>query len=201
MENKNIWLSSVRLARDVILQPGNVFNKARNGELQREALIVFSVAALIPLFKSFSIRRQVLNFFADDRLNQLLSALSIPQVKWFITYLAYFVMICFVFGICRFFVKAENMKQLILALMSISGVGIVSQIIFYSIQFVLPKNIVFIGSYCVYLWVIGLSVRAIQVTQGLSFPKALASFLPPAIIFALICGIAAVSPYLAWLTV
>lgn len=200
MANQNILLSLVYLVRDVILQPGDVFRKTKNGEIQREVLIVFTVAALIPLFKSFSARRQFLNFFADERLNQMLSMLSIPQIKWFITYLAYFAMIYFVFGICRLFCRAQSLKSLMLAFMSISGVGIVSQILFYPIHFVLPKNVIFIGSYFVYLWVIGLSIRAIQMTQGLSFPKALASFLPPAIIFAVICGMAVVSPYLAWLT-
>lgn len=200
MGNQNIWLSSVYLIRDVIVQPGEVFRAAKNGEIQREALIVFGVAALIPLFKSFSARRNFINFFADERLNQLLSTLSIPQIKWLITYLVYFAMICVAFGICRLFGRAEGLKALMLAFMSISGVGIVSQILFYPIQFVLPNNVIFIGSYCIYLWVIGLSIRAIQVTQGLSFAKALASFLPPAIVFAVICGMAAVSPYLAWLT-
>ncbi len=200
MGNQNIWLSSVYLVRDVILQPGEVFRATKNGEIQREALIVFGAAALITLFKSFSARRSFINFFADESLNQLLSALSIPQIKWFIIYLAYFAMIFIAFTICRIFGKAENLKALMLAFMSISGIGIVSQILFYFIQFVLPKNVIFIGSYCIYLWVIGLSIWAIQVTQGLSLAKALASFLPPAIIFAVICGMAAVSPYLAWLT-
>ena len=199
MGKQNIWMSSIYLVRAVISQPGDVFRKARNGEIQREALIIFSIAALIPLLKSFSARRQLLNFFADERLNKLLSILSIPQIKWAVTYLAYFAMIYFAFGICRLFGKAENLKALMMAFMSISGIGIVSQILFYLIQFVLPKNVIFIGSYCIYLWIIGLSIMAIQITQGLSFSKALTSFLPPAIIFAVICGMAAISPYLAWL--
>lgn len=201
MRKQNIWLSSVYLVRAVILQPGDVFRKVRNGEIQTEALIIFSIAALIPLLKSFSAKRQFFNFFADERLNQLLSALSIPQIKWFITYLAYFAMICFVFGICKLFGKAENLKVLMLAFMLISGIGIVAQVLFYPLQFVLPKNVIFIGSYCVYLWVIGLSVKAVQITQGLSLSKAIASLLPPAIVFAVICGMTAVSPYLTWLTV
>lgn len=196
-----MWLSSVYLVRDVILQPAEMFRKTKNGETQREVLIVFGVAALISLFKSFSARRQFINFFADERLNRLLSILSIPQLKWLVTYIVYFAMICFVFSICRLFGRAKSLKSLMLVFMSISAVGIVSQIFFYPIHFVLPKNITVIGSYCVYLWVVGLSIRAIQVTENLSFSKALASFLPPAIVFVVICGIAVVSPYLAWLTV
>src|SRR5260370_18458025 len=98
-------------------------------------MIIFSIAALIPLLKSFSASWKFLNFFTDERLNQLLSTLSIPQIKWFITYLAYFAMISSVFGICRIFGKAENLKVLMLAFMSISGIGIVCQILFYLIQF------------------------------------------------------------------
>ena len=202
MENrKNILLSSGYVTRDIFLQPGDVFRKVRNGELQKEIFILFSIAALIPLLKTFYLKRQFLNFFPDERLNQLLSTLSIPQVKWFVTYLAYFIMICFIFCICRLLGKSEKIKLLMLALMSISGVGIVAQIVFYPLQFVLPTKVMFIGSYCVYLWVFALSVKAIQVTQDLSLSKAVVSLLPPAIVFAVICGMAAVSPYLAWLTV
>jgi Yip1 domain len=200
MVNKNIWLSSVYLVRDVMLTPTEVFRKTKNGETQKEVLIVFCAAALISLLKSFSARRQFVNFFADESLNRILSILSIPQLKWFVTYLIYFVMICIIFTICRLFGKTNNLKALMLAFMSISGIGIVSQTFFYPIHFVLPKNIAFIGSYCVYLWVVGLSIRAIQITENLSLSKALASFLPPAIVFVVICGMAVVSPYLAWLT-
>lgn len=200
MQDQNIWLSSVCLVKGVILQPANVFKKAKDGEIQKEVLIVFGIAALITLLKSFSARRQFLNFFADERLNQLLSILSIPQIKWFITYLIYFVMICFVFGICRLFGRATNLKTLTLAFMSISGVGIVSQLFFYTVHFVVPKSVSFVGSYCVYFWVIGLSIKAIQVTQSFSLTKSLVSFLPPAIVFAILCEMTVVSPYLAWLT-
>lgn len=200
MRNHNICLSSVYLVKDIILQPSAVFKKMKIGNIQREVLIVFGVAALIPLLKSFSISRRWINFFADERLNQLFSTLSIPQFKWLISYITYFTMICFVFGFCRLLGRAESLKSLMLAFMSISGVGIVSQVLFYPVQFVLPKNVISIGSYFVYLWVIGLSIKAIQVTQSFSFAKALASLLPPAIIFAVISGMAVVSPYLAWLT-
>lgn len=199
MEKQNIWLSSVYLIRDVILQPGKVFKKAKHSEIQRETLIVFGVAALIPLFKSFSARQRFINFFADENLNQLLSTLSIPQIKWLVTYMAYFGLICVIFSICRLFNREANLKTLLLSFMSIGGVGIASQILFYPLQFVLPKNIIFLGSYFVYLVVIGLSIRAVQVTQSLSFSKALASFFPPAVIVTLILGMTVVSPYLAWL--
>ncbi len=199
MENQNIWLSSIYFVRDVILRPAEVFRKTKNGETQREVMIVFGVAAVISLFKSFSARRQFINFFADESLNRILSILSIPQLTWLITYVIYFAVIYFVFRICRLFGGAESLKSFMLVLMSISGVGVASQIFFYPIHFVLPKNITSIGSYCVYFWVVGLSIRAIQITEKLSFSKAVASFLPPAIFFAVIYGMSVVSPYLAWL--
>lgn len=199
MRKENVLLSLICLVRAVIFQPGNVFRQVKKGELQREVLTIFCIAALIPLMKSFYLRRQFLNFFADERLNQLFSALSIPQIKWFVTYLAYFAMICLAYGICRLFRKVDSIRALLLAFMSISSIGIVSQIFFYLVNFVLPKNVMFIGSYCIYFWIAGLSIMAIQITQGLSFSKALTSFLPPAIFFTIICGMAAVSPYLAWL--
>jgi hypothetical protein len=201
MENQNMWLSSVYLVKDVVLHPREVFRKTNNGETQKEVLIVFGVAALISLLKSFSTNRHYFNFFADERLNQLLSILSVPQLEWLVAYILYFAMICFVFGICRLFSKTGNLKSLILVLMSISSIGIASQIISYPIHFILPKNVIFIGSYCVYIWVIVLSIKAIQLTQGLTLLKAVLSFLPPVIVFIGIGAFTVVAPYLKWITV
>lgn len=201
MDMQNVLRSLAYFVRDIILRPVNIFRKIENGDIQNEVFLVFAVSCLVTLFKSFLTRRNVFNFFADERLNQIVSIFSANQIRWLVIYIAYFAMIYSVFVICRLFGREQSLKPLMLALMSISGVGIVSQVFFYPLHLVLPKNIILIGSYVVYLWVTGLSIRAIQMTQGLSFLKAIASFLPPAIIFITICGMAVISPYLAWLTV
>lgn len=201
MENRSILLCTLYLFYDVILHPRKVFEKIKKNELQREALIVFGLGALIPLFKSFKLQKQQqITFFADERVNQVISALSIPQLSWFILYIVYFCFFFVVFGICRLFNRDADIKSLMLAVMSISGIGIVGQIFFYFLQFMFPKNLFFWGSYLVYMWSIVLSLQAIKVTQGLPLLIASASFFIPGMLVIAFMGFTAIAPYLAWLT-
>jgi len=156
--------------------------------------------ALITLFKSFVIKRQKVSFFANESLNQILSVLSIPQLRWVILYLVYFGFLYMVFGMCKLFNKEASLKSLMFAFISISGIGIIGQFLFYFLQIVIPKGLIFSGSYLVYLWSIVLYIQAIRVTQGISFLSTLVSFFVPAIVIIATIGLVAISPYLAWLT-
>ncbi|OGQ34551.1 MAG: hypothetical protein A3A85_03205 [Deltaproteobacteria bacterium RIFCSPLOWO2_01_FULL_42_9] len=200
MENQGVLLCSVYLLKDIILHPSNVFERVKQGRFQKEPMIIFGFGALITLFKSFVIKRQKVSFFANESLNQILSVLSIPQLRWVILYLVYFGFLYMVFGMCKLFNKEASLKSLMFAFISISGIGIIGQFLFYFLQIVIPKGLIFSGSYLVYLWSIVLYIQAIRVTQGISFLSTLVSFFVPAIVIIATIGLVAISPYLAWLT-
>lgn len=200
MEKQIMLLSlSYFLLKDVILHPTSAFEKIKQNGFQRATLIIFGFGALLPFCKSFIAKRQIISFFANERMNQIFSIMSIPQLRWFIIYMAYFGFLYGIFSMCRFFNQKANIKSLLLTFMSISVVGIVGQIFFYPLLFILPKNLVFLGNYMLYLWSGVLSIQAIRITQGLSLPKAIISFFVPAIIIVAIMGLTAIAPYLTWL--
>jgi len=193
-------ISSGYLAKDMILHPRSVFEKIKEGDFKREALVVFGLGALISFLKSFLVRReQSLSFFVDERLNQLFSILHIPQVRWFVLYVVYLGFLLGVFAMCRCFNKEANLKSLALAFMATSIIGVLCQIIFYPISWSLPSKAPFFLNYIVLLWCIWLSFQALRVTQNLSFSHALVSYLIPAIVVIVVIGLPGLSPSLAWL--
>jgi len=200
MKNYGLLVSSGYLIREMALRPNSVFEKIKRGGFLKETVIVFVIGALIPLVKSFFIRKQSITFFADEWINQLLSTLNIPQLSWAISYIGYFGFLFCVYGICRLFNKKSNLRAFTLAFMGISAIGIVGQVFFYVLQFILSKSLLLFGGYVLYLWVVWLSLQAIRVTQGFSFLKTLVAFFSPFIVIVAIMGLTAICPYLVWLT-
>ena len=171
----------------------------KKGKLMNETLLVFCLGALITFIKSFFQEGQLVNFFEDDRINNILGMLSIPQVLWIISYASYFIFIFVMLIICRLFNKKIESKHLALAIMSLSGLGVVMQILFYAFKFILPQEYLIIGSNLIYLWVVILSIWAIKATQNLSFFKSIICFVIPALPFIFWVYLAGMAPYLMWL--
>ena len=192
--------SSASLLWGIIARPVTVFKEISQGKYLDETLILFVLGILITFLKSLLARGRPMSFFLDERLNQFFSILSIPQIQWFLIHFIYFVFLCGILGLCRVFKKVKSTRSLIFALMAISAVGIAGQILFTAIQFVVPQDWLVWGGYFLYLWVIGLSLQAIRVTQNLSFPQTLVSFLAPALVLVALMGLTTIAPYLAWLT-
>lgn len=189
----------VYLAQGVILYPGGVFVDIKKGKLMNETLLVFCFGALITFIKSFFQEGQLVNFFEDNRINNILGILSIPQVLWIISYVSYFIFISVMLIICRLFYKKIESKNLILSIMSLSVIGVVMQILFYAFKFIVPQEYLIIGSNLIYLWVVILSIWAIKATQNFSFFKSTICFVIPALPFIFWVYLAGMAPYLMWL--
>ena len=199
MSNKNLFMSSGYMMRDLILQPSTVFNKVKQGELQNEALLVFGVGAVISLLKSFWVKRNYITFF-DNSTNNLLSFLSIPQARWFFGYILYFLFVGSVAWACKAVTKNDGKKSLAISFMSISSIGVICQLISFVLNPFTPHIILIIEGYLIFIWCIWLSLYAMKIIQELSYIKAAIIFLIPAIVVFLFIGLAAVAPYLAWLS-
>lgn len=189
------------MVRDIIILPNSVFENIRNDKLFKEVYTIFCIGALITFLKTFMIKQKTITFFNYEKLNVIISWLSIPQIYWFMSYLSYFIFILCLFTICKFFNKQATLKTLVVSLMSISGIGVVLQVLFYILKFIMPKNFILISTYLVYFWVIILSISAIKTTQDISFPKAIICFLLASLPFVFLALFVSISPYLAWLNV
>lgn len=191
----------IQLLKDIVIRPRSLFEQISNGKLSREVYITFSLGAFITFSKTFALKQHEINFYDNYHLNQIFSLLSIPQIKWALLYIIYCLFLFLIFSLCKFFFKCTRWKTLILSLMSISGIGVISQIVFFLFSFIFPKNLNAILSYLIFLWVAFLSVWAIKYSQDLPLTKSIILFFISALPIIFIIRLVGISPYLAWINV
>ncbi len=197
-----ILFSAVSLIGQILLSPRLILRKIKDEGYNKEVLTIFFVAALITLIKSFFVKRKefVFAFFDTELLNQIAIILDNSHIYWIILNISYFLFILLVYIVCKLFNRGNNFKQLVISLMSLGGVGIVAQGLFYILKIIFPHNIILFSSYIVYLWIFILSISAIKISQNISVPKALICFFIAALPFILFAYFVGMAPYLAWLT-
>jgi len=194
----NIVVNTAILIRDSILFPRRLFEDISKGRFIKELFIAFSLGALITFSKSFFITRKTFTFefFNSEVLNKVIVWFNNSQVSWLGAYVCYFIFIFFVFVMCSFFNKQVRFKQVAISLMSLSGFGVAMQIVFYVLKFAASKNLLLVGSYIVYIWLLFLSVLALRTMQNMSFLKAATCFLIPAMPFVFVTSFVGIAPYL-----
>jgi len=193
--------SVLYLVRGIIFSPNKVFKQVAKGGDTKEIFFIFTMGAILTFAKSFLVEQGALasTFFVEEKIIKLLAFVSIPQVIWIIGYGGYFLFIFCILALCKLFGAKAQGKSLVFSLMSISGLGVVIQILFYGFQFFIPKELLSICTYLVFFWVILLSLSAIKSTQAISLPKSLLCFFIPAVFFIpFTVGLPVVAPYLAW---
>lgn len=191
----------IQLLKDIVIRPISVFEKISNGSLSREVYITFGLGAFITFSKTFALKQLEINFFTNYHLNQILSFLSNPQIRWGLVYIFYFLFLFLIFSLCKYFFKQAKWKTLLLSLMSISGIGVISQILFFLFSFIFPNNLSTILSYLIFLWVAFLSVLAIKYSQNIPLTKSIILFIISALPIIFIIRLVGISPYLAWINV
>ena len=191
----------IKLLKDILIHPKSLFEQISKGKLSKEVYIIFGLGAFITFSKTFAVKQHEITFFNNYHLNQILTLLSIPQIRWALLYTFYFLFLFLVTYLCKLFFKQAKWKTLMLSLMSVSGIGVVSQILFFIFSFIFPKNLSSILSYLIFLWVTFLSVWAIKYSQNLTLTKSIIVFLISALPIIFIIRLVGISPYLAWITV
>jgi len=198
-----IGLSTLRVMRDVIIAPMTVFDKTRDGGLAREAVILFGTCVLITVSKAFSksftVPERTVNFFVTDSLNEVLSFLGHPLITLLFFYLVYGVFLMGIFLTSRSFNKETRVTPFIISLMTVSAIGIITQVVFYASTSFLPKQALVLGRYAVYCWVVVLSVLAIRESLRLSVWHSIICFLVPFLVLLSVGVQLGVAPYLSWL--
>ncbi len=193
-------INSYGILKALITAPSALFCSETSEKSKREIYFLFSVGMILTFLKSFSYRMQKFNLWENNWGNEILSFLSIPQVKWFLAYLSYLLFLLLVKFICKKMLKKFNERDLFLFFLSISGVGIILQAVFYCIGFIIPAKIVYLLSYIGFLWIFYLSLLAIKKSQNISFKKAMIVYFVSALPIVILIGFPGVSPFLMWLT-
>jgi len=199
---KNILKNLLFLIRYLILSPSTIFKSIEHKKFKKEIYISFCLAALFTFIKSFFVKTSyIITFFSNKSLNNLLTFLSVPQLSLLLLYFEYFIFITFVFLFCKLFNKKANYKTLLLSLMSISGIGIIMQLLMIVFLSIFPYSLIKTIIFVIYFWVIILSILAIKITQNISLIKAVVCLVVSAIPFFMIALPLVISPYLAWLNI
>jgi hypothetical protein len=201
MKQPGALLVSGLLIKDMVLYPGRVFRQDRSYDPAKGAMILFLAGLLITFLKSLSAAKKGITpaLFGGSTLNSLFLWLNNPQGRWIVVYCAYFMFIFLIFLLCKLLIGRIDARLLVLSLISVSAIGVVLQVFFYTLRFILPQNAVVILSYLAYIWVAFVSLKAVAESQKMSFIRAAVCFALPAIVTIILAGLPAISPYLAWL--
>ena len=191
--------NSIAIMKDLVLNPVRVFRNINTETHKHEAYFLFSLSALITFYKSFSIKMYKINYFPDEKINDILSLFNIPQVKWFMGFLSFFLFLLLIKFLCKLILKNCNQKYLFICYLSISGAAIILQFIFFVIQSFFSQKLVYALSYIAFFWIIFLSILAIKNSQSTSFSKATIIYFASAIPIILIMGLPGVSPFMMWI--
>jgi hypothetical protein len=199
----NSLLVSGLVIKDTILSPGRAFCSKGPYDTKKGVMILFLTGLLITFLKTFMVKRKVfaVTFFNSPTFNSLLLWLNSPQVLWAAVYVAYFIFILLILLMCKVLNGRVDAMSLVIALMSVSGIGVVLQVFFYGMKFVLPHNVIVVCSYVAYAWVIFVSLRAVEQSQKIPFIRSVVCFVITAIPAVFLAGLPAICPYLAWLIV
>ena len=169
------------------------------GEYDFSVYFLFFVSGFITFLKSFSIKKNNINFFSNENINEALSFFSIPQVKWVITYVSFILFIFIIRGFCHFLLKSSNKKDLIVCFLSISSAGILLQILFFAFHYFLSQNFIYVLSYIAFAWVVYLSIIAIKNSQNTTYMKSFLIYIFSGLPAFLIVGLTGLAPFLLWI--
>jgi len=192
-------LSVVNLLRDIIVSPIKVFERINKDQLSFEVYIIFLLGALVTFLRTLRLEGQSIHFFETERINKVLSFLAVPQIKWGFTYITFFLFILILYLFSKIFLKRIRPKPLFLCLMSISGVGLIMQALFFVFHYIFSQNVNFFLTYIAFAWVVILSLLAIKCSQEISIGKSLFLFVIAGLPTIFIAGLTGISPYLAWM--
>jgi hypothetical protein len=188
------------LFKNIIISPQEVFENIKEEQIQFEVYLIFFLSAIVTFLKTFKLEGQRINFFETKDTNEILAFLSIPIIKWVSVYIIFFFFILLIYWLSNFFLGKVKFKHLMLCLMSVSGLGLILQAVFFVFHYILTTKTEFILSYIAFSWVAAVSFFATRYIIAASFFKSILIFIISALPILFMTGLAGISPYLAWLT-
>jgi len=191
--------SSLIIIRDLIISPEEVFCSVTSKRFKKEIIFLFFLGAISPIFKSFNRESYSVNFWMDDKINHFLSLIGTPRITLIVAYLSFCLFLILLIIFCRIFLKNNNQKDLVFYLLSMNGLGVLVQILFYCFDLVLYRPLIFCLSYVAFIWIVTLSILAIKKGQNTGFLKAATIYFISAFPVYLIAGLPGLLPSFIWI--
>ena len=194
-----IPIKTAMLLKSLLISPWEVFNRNLAKESKIEILCLFFLGAIFTLLRSFSFKNYRVNFYESSIINSILTVVTSSQFQWFLAYACYFLFLFLAQKVCMLMLKKCNQKGLFFNLLSISGLGIIVQILFMLLYFVVPMRALYYICYFVVFWFICLSIIAIKQSQGSTYSRAIMIFVFSASPVFLLYHLPGIFPYLMWI--
>ncbi len=190
---------SFGLFKNIIFSPNRLFKEIGEGEYNFAVWFLFGMSGLITFFKSFGIKTYNIYYFTNEHFNKIMSFFSIPQIKWFYAFLSFILFVLLMKFFCRFLLKKCKEKDLLLSVLSISSAGILLQIVFSILHYILSQTFIYMLSNIAFIWIVCLSIMAIKNSQGATYMKSCMIYIFSGLPVFLVIGLTGLAPFLLWL--
>jgi|GEM_PF-6719707 len=182
--DRKLFFDVTALIREMIISPKQSFDKIKAGTTSVRAIYsVLLLAALITLLKAFFASwRKTFDFFDSQYLNNVVIILNNPYIMWLREWLVFFITLFLLVKSCKLLFKAECDK-LPYMLMAISVIGLLCQILFLPLNYLLPHDSLKLILVAFYIWNLILIFIAIRIAGLLSYAKTTVVLLMVIIVF------------------
>jgi hypothetical protein len=186
-------IQSVRLVKGIAFLPLSTLNQIRKGVIPKgNVYFIFIVTMLVTLAKApFTTWNRSFNVFSKQSLNEIIIFLNNPFAMWVREYLLYFCVLFLLVKLCKLFTKKQECQEMPCMIIAVSGIGIVAQLLFFPLSYLLTKEFLRILGLIVYLWNFVLIFFAVKISSSLSYAKTFIIILVP-------LGVLSVSPFGIW---
>ncbi len=185
--------------RKIVFSPISLFRQVNANKFSFEVISLYVLTGIITFLKSFVLKGRSFVFQDNGLDDSILSLLSTPQARWALSYIFYFLLVLSIGFMGRVFWKNNGIRQILFLMMSISGVALILHPLFSLLSLTLPYDIVVFFERLVFMWVIVLSILAIQIWLNVSLCMAFIVYFVAGIPVVFIIGLPGLFPYLSWL--
>jgi hypothetical protein len=188
-----LLIQSFQLVKGVAFLPRSTLNHIKKGDIAKgNVYFIFVVTMIVTLAKApFITWNRSFNVFSNQPLNEIIIFLNNPFAMWAREYLLYFCILFLFVKSCKLFTKGQECQEMPCMIIAVSGIGIVAQLLFFLLSYLLTKESLRHLGLIVYLWNFVLIFFAVKISSSLSYAKAFIIVLVP-------LGILAISPFGIW---
>lgn len=171
------------IIKGLIFYPRKNLEQIKKGVVSKKLIYtIFAFSMIVTFIRSFFVRwHQSFTFFDKQFLNVAVIFLNNPFLMWLREYLLYFIGVFVLVKLCNLFSKSkcESMPYM---LMAISSIGILGQVLFWPLHYLLTHDLLKILGLIFYLWNLTLIFLAVKIVSSLSYVKTSIVILIPLIV-------------------
>ncbi|HEX9882453.1 MAG TPA: hypothetical protein VGA79_00665 [Desulfobaccales bacterium] len=166
-------IKSAELIKGLIVSPISELNKIKEGLIPKNIIYrIFIITMIITIGNvPFRERGRMGDYIPNRYLTEIGNFISHPFVLWMAAYLFYFCSIFIMVKLCNLFTGQRGCRHLPYLVMSVSGIGIAAQVLFFPLNYILSRQLLMFLGLFFRFWNLVLIFLAIKVSSSLSNMK------------------------------